>query len=156
MIETRKFSSSIIFAGLNRLKISSSTSTKCKPDSILMDEVGSEIFLHVMFLKSWCSGLRIGELFIANIRQQHRCSHQVFWSLQEKYLDFHGNNMLIFQSFRLGDSYQSKLSDFIKCISFLSVNIEVSIEVCSDSVHFFRKFMSSTEAELINKKISER
>ena len=60
--------------------------------------------------------------------------------------------MLIFQSFRLGDSYQSKLSDFIKCISFLSVNIEVSIEVCSDSVHFFRKFMSSTEAELINKK----
>ena len=33
---------------------------------------------------------------------------------------------------------------------FLSVNIEVSIEVCSDSVHFFRKFMSSTEAEFSN------
>ena len=59
--------------------------------------------------------------------------------------------MLIFQSFRLGDSYQSQYSNITKnsVISF-SVNIEVSIEVCSDSVHCFRKFMSSNEAEFIN------
>ena len=58
-----------------------------------------------------------------------------FGPLQEHYLDFQGNNMLIFQSFRLGDSYR--------------VNIEVSIEVCSDSVHCFRNFMSSTQAKFI-------
>ena len=58
-----------------------------------------------------------------------------FGPLQEHFLNFQGNNMLIFQSFRLGDSYQ--------------VNIEVSIEVCSDSVHCFRNFMSSTQAKSI-------
>ena len=31
------------------------------------------------------------------------------------------------------------------------MNIEVSIEVCSDSVHCFRKFMSSTEEKSINR-----
>ena len=36
-------------------------------------------------------------------------------------------------------------------IILFSVNIEVSIEVCSDSVHCFRKFMASTEEKSINK-----
>ena len=61
--------------------------------------------------------------------------------------------MLIFQSFRLGDSYHSKILKICRIlintntrsvIMFL-VNIEVSVEVCTDSVQCFRKFMSTTE-----------
>ena len=62
-----------------------------------------------------------------------------------EYLDFQGDNMLIFQSFRLGDSYHSKILKIYRILIMFLVNIEVSVEVCSDSVQCFRKFMSTTE-----------
>ena len=58
--------------------------------------------------------------------------------------------MLIFQSFRLGDSYHSKIMKILSNTILFLVNIEVSVEVCSDSVQCFRKFMSTTEEKAKN------
>ena len=65
MIETKKFTSSIIFAELNRLKISSLTSTIRTPDSIMLDEVRSE----KLATQSWWRIFDVGDsFFVSNVR----------------------------------------------------------------------------------------